>query len=46
MAEANAKMHLREFVQEEDINIAIQIELESFVESQKYSIMKDMRQVN
>ncbi|KAL7296506.1 hypothetical protein TKK_0009943 [Trichogramma kaykai] len=44
MAEANAKMHLREFVREEDINLAIRMELESFVETQKYSVMKDMRQ--
>lgn len=45
MAESNAKMHLREFVREEDINLAIRMELESFVETQKYSIMKDMRNV-
>ncbi|XP_058790976.1 DNA replication licensing factor Mcm2 [Phymastichus coffea] len=43
MAEANAKMHLREFVKEVDINLAIQMELESFVETQKYSVMKYMR---
>ncbi|XP_008204892.1 DNA replication licensing factor Mcm2 [Nasonia vitripennis] len=44
MSEANAKMHLREYVREEDINLAIRMELESFVETQKYSVMKDMRQ--
>ncbi|KAJ8672495.1 hypothetical protein QAD02_003754 [Eretmocerus hayati] len=43
MAEANAKMHLRENVREEDINLAIRMELESFVDTQKYSIMKTMR---
>lgn len=46
MAEANAKMHLREFVREEDINLAIRMVLESFVETQKYSVMKDMRHVS
>jgi DNA replicative helicase MCM subunit Mcm2 (Cdc46/Mcm family) len=45
IAEANAKMHLREFVRDEDINLAISMELESFVETQKYSVMKDMRLV-
>lgn len=45
MAEAHAKMHLREYVLDEDINTAISMELESFVETQKYSIMKEMRKV-
>lgn len=45
MSEANAKMHLREFVSEEDINVAIRMELESFVNTQKYSVMKDMKKV-
>ncbi|XP_014218789.1 DNA replication licensing factor Mcm2 [Copidosoma floridanum] len=43
MAEANAKMHLREYIREEDMNIAIQMGLESFVETQKYNVMKQMR---
>lgn len=45
MAEANAKMHLRDYVQEDDVNMAIRIMLESFIETQKYSIMKTMRKV-
>lgn len=46
MAEASAKMHLRDHVQETDINLAIRMMLDSFVETQKYSVMKSMRQVN
>ncbi|XP_060524669.1 DNA replication licensing factor Mcm2 [Cylas formicarius] len=45
MSEAYARMHLREYVQEEDVNMAVRMVLESFVETQKYSVMKSMRQV-
>lgn len=45
MSEAHARMHLREYVQEEDVNMAVRMMLESFVETQKYSVMKSMRQV-
>lgn len=45
MAEASAKMHLRDHVQENDMNLAIRIVLDSFVDTQKYSVMKSMRQV-
>lgn len=44
MAEASAKMHLRDHVQESDINLAIRMVLDSFVDTQKYSVMKSMRQ--
>ncbi|KAK2586721.1 hypothetical protein KPH14_011756 [Odynerus spinipes] len=44
MAEASAKMYLRDHVQEGDINLAIRMVLDSFVDTQKYSIMKSMRQ--
>ena len=44
MAESSAKMHLRDHVQESDINLAIRMMLESFVETQKFSVMKSMRQ--
>jgi len=43
MAEANAKMHLREFVHEDDVNMAIRVMLESFIDTQKFSVMKSMR---
>lgn len=43
MSEAHARMHLREAVQEVDVNMAIRMMLESFVEAQKFSVMKKMR---
>lgn len=46
MAEANARMHLRDYVQEDDVNMAIRMMLESFVETQKYSVMKSMKNVS
>lgn len=45
LAEAHAKMHLREYVCEDDVNMAIRIMLESFIETQKYSVMTQMRRV-
>lgn len=45
MSEAHARMHLRSEVQEEDVNMAVRMMLESFVETQKYSVMKSMKQV-
>lgn len=43
LAEARARLHLRQHVNDEDVNSAIRIILESFVETQKFSIMKSMR---
>merc|ERR1712158_253796 len=43
MAEAHAKMHLREFVSEDDVNMAMRVMLESSIDTQKYSVMKNMR---
>jgi len=44
LAEAHSKLHLREYVREDDINIAIRVMLESFIDTQKFSVMKNMRQ--
>ncbi|XP_076656478.1 DNA replication licensing factor Mcm2 isoform X2 [Halictus rubicundus] len=44
MSEACAKIHLRDHVQDTDINVAIRMMLDSFVDTQKYSVMKSMRQ--
>ncbi|KPJ18533.1 DNA replication licensing factor Mcm2 [Papilio machaon] len=44
MSEAHARMHLRPQVNEEDVNMAIRTMLESFVDTQKYSVMRAMRQ--
>merc|ERR1712001_226754 len=43
IAEANAKMHLREFVRDDDVNMAIRVMLESFLDTQKLSVMKAMK---
>merc|ERR1712004_5049 len=43
MAEAHAKMHLREFVRDDDVNMAIRVMLESFIDTQKFSVMKQMK---
>ena len=40
MAEANAKMHLREIVRDDDVDMAISVMLESFIQSQKFSISR------
>ncbi|XP_055694827.1 DNA replication licensing factor Mcm2 [Lutzomyia longipalpis] len=43
MSEAHARMHLRDSVQEIDVNMAIRMMLEGFIEAQKFSVMKKMR---
>lgn len=42
MAEASAKMHLREFVRSDDIDTAIRATVESFVSAQKMSVKKSL----
>ncbi|XP_029633599.1 DNA replication licensing factor mcm2 [Octopus sinensis] len=43
MAEAHARMHLRDYVNEDDVNMAIRVMLESFINTQKFSVMRSMR---
>jgi len=43
MAESNAKMHLREYVRDDDVDLAISVMLESFIQSQKYSVARIVR---
>ena len=43
-AEAHAKLHLRDYVNADDVNVAIRTVLESFINTQKYSVMKTMKQ--
>lgn len=45
MAEASAKMALREHVRADDINLAIEVAIGSFVSAQKMSIMKTLQRV-
>ncbi|SCZ94399.1 BZ3500_MvSof-1268-A1-R1_Chr12-2g03873 [Microbotryum saponariae] len=42
MAEASAKMHLREYVRSDDIDLAIQVMVGSFVSAQKSSIKRQL----
>lgn len=43
ISEAHARMHLREYVNEEDVNTAIRVAIESFIDTQKFSVTKTMR---
>ena len=45
MAEASAKMNLREYVRSDDIDLAIQVTVGSFVNAQKISIKKTLERV-
>lgn len=45
IAEAHAKLHLRPYVTDDDVNTATRIMLECFISTQKASVMKQMRQV-
>ena len=43
IAESHAKMHLREFVSEDDVNMAMRVIVESFIDTQRFSVKKAMR---
>eukprot|EP01127_Copromyxa_protea_P005769 TRINITY_DN15628_c0_g1_i1.p1 TRINITY_DN15628_c0_g1~~TRINITY_DN15628_c0_g1_i1.p1 ORF type:complete len:893 (-),score=185.87 TRINITY_DN15628_c0_g1_i1:37-2541(-) len=43
LSEAHAKMHLREYVNEDDINMAIRVTLNTFISSQKFSIAQQLQ---
>lgn len=43
LAEAHAKMHLREYVRSDDVDMAIRVALDSFISAQKFSMMKILR---
>ena len=45
MAEASAKMHLREYVRADDIDLAISVAIGSFVSTQKMSVKKTLERV-
>ena len=46
MAEAHAKMHLRDHVRSDDVDMAIRVMVESFVSAQKFSVMKMLKKVS
>lgn len=39
-------MHLREYVHSDDVDMAIRVMLESFIDTQKYAVMRNMRKVS
>jgi DNA replication licensing factor MCM2 len=43
IAEAHAKMHLREYITEDDQNMAIRVILNSFINAQKYSVAQNLK---
>lgn len=45
MAESSARMHLRDVILDSDVNLAMSMMLESFIDAQKYSVLKRMRSV-
>ena len=46
ISEAHARMHLRDYVLDEDVNMAIRVMLESFIDTQKYAVMRTMKKVD
>ena len=45
ICESSARMHLRSYVVEEDVNLGISVLLKSFIDAQKLSVAKAMRVV-
>jgi DNA replication licensing factor MCM2 len=45
IAEASARMHLRQYVYSDDVDLAIQVALDSFISAQKHSVMEVLRKV-
>ena len=43
MAEAHAKMHLRDYVRDDDMDVSIKMMLESFIGAQKFSVRRALR---
>ncbi|KAL7675605.1 hypothetical protein ACOME3_001872 [Neoechinorhynchus agilis] len=43
MAEAHARMHFRDHVNDDDVNMSLRIMIESFIDTQKYNVVRQMR---
>ena len=43
IAEAHAKMHLRDYVREDDVDMAIRVMLQSFIGAQKFSVKSSLQ---
>jgi hypothetical protein len=46
MAEASAKMHLREYVRVDDVDLAISVAVGSFLSAQKLSVRRSLERVS
>lgn len=46
MSEAHAKLHLRDYVRQDDLDLAIQMMLESFLSANKSSVYKTLQKVS
>eukprot|EP00698_Gefionella_okellyi_P017986 TRINITY_DN5349_c0_g1_i1.p1 TRINITY_DN5349_c0_g1~~TRINITY_DN5349_c0_g1_i1.p1 ORF type:complete len:910 (-),score=254.80 TRINITY_DN5349_c0_g1_i1:47-2776(-) len=42
MSEAHARMHLRDFVRDDDVDMAIRVLLESFIDQQKFAVKRTL----
>jgi DNA replication licensing factor MCM2 len=45
MSEAHARMHLRDQVRSDDLDVAIKVTLSSFIGAQKHAVMRSLRKV-
>uniref|UniRef100_A0A5S6R3H7 DNA replication licensing factor MCM2 n=1 Tax=Trichuris muris TaxID=70415 RepID=A0A5S6R3H7_TRIMR len=45
LCEAHAKLRLRNYVSTDDVSMAMRVTLESFIQTQKYSVMRQMRRM-
>ena len=45
MSEAHARMHLRNYVTQEDVDMAIRVLLDSFISTQKFGVQKALQKV-
>lgn len=45
MSEAHARMHLRRYVSQEDVDMAIRVLLDSFISTQKFGVQKALQKV-
>lgn len=45
MSEAHARMHLRSYVSQEDVDMAIRVLLDSFISTQKFGVQKALQKV-
>lgn len=46
MSEAHARMHLRNYVSQEDVDMAIRVLLDSFISTQKFGVQKALQKVH